>query len=302
MKLVKKTESKESIPRGPIQVWGKKVDWEKRVKAVCKPCWELKYCPYGPLIEDMPIQEKNDDKSCRIFGHDCPVFYVAEPFTETKDLRNISRSIPRNVQFRVLKRDNQICRECGNSVREEEIEFDHIIPWSKGGCSDEHNVKLLCKKCNRVKGDRFEEKYLIGSLADHLREPVPFSFIKMIFQITEIVWESFDWTSKEISREEIKKFFGRKKEIDEDALTAGMFKDIRQFFLGEKPSELSSEEFEALRYRWGFIDKQFHSILQTAEKLSISAEKLYLNDLHFISRLGFYIRIKDSDKEKWLKH
>ena len=31
---------------------------------VCKPCWELKYCPYGPLVEffpfilpDMPISE-----------------------------------------------------------------------------------------------------------------------------------------------------------------------------------------------------------------------------------------------------
>ena len=22
---------------------------------VCKPCWELKYCPYGPLVEDFPL-------------------------------------------------------------------------------------------------------------------------------------------------------------------------------------------------------------------------------------------------------
>jgi hypothetical protein len=30
-------------------------EWEKRTKHVCKPCWELKYCPYGPLIEDFPL-------------------------------------------------------------------------------------------------------------------------------------------------------------------------------------------------------------------------------------------------------
>ena len=114
---------------GSIQEWGKKIGWDKRIKSVCKPCWELKYCPYGPLVENFPLEADRNPKSCRIFGHDCPVFYVAEPLTETKQLRNISRSIPRNVQFRVLKRDNQICSICGKSVLDEDIEFDHIIPW-----------------------------------------------------------------------------------------------------------------------------------------------------------------------------
>ena len=25
-----------------------------RLNNICKPCWELKYCPYGPLVEDFP--------------------------------------------------------------------------------------------------------------------------------------------------------------------------------------------------------------------------------------------------------
>src|SRR5947208_7931432 len=29
--------------------------WRQRTKDVCKPCWELKYCPYGPLVEDFPF-------------------------------------------------------------------------------------------------------------------------------------------------------------------------------------------------------------------------------------------------------
>ena len=24
-------------------------------KQVCEPCWELKFCPYGPLVEDFPL-------------------------------------------------------------------------------------------------------------------------------------------------------------------------------------------------------------------------------------------------------
>ena len=34
------------------QVWA---DWRERTRRVCKPCWELKYCPYGPLVEQSPL-------------------------------------------------------------------------------------------------------------------------------------------------------------------------------------------------------------------------------------------------------
>jgi hypothetical protein len=27
----------------------------ERTKNVCKPCWELRYCPYGPLVEAFPL-------------------------------------------------------------------------------------------------------------------------------------------------------------------------------------------------------------------------------------------------------
>lgn len=30
-------------------------DWKERTTRVCKPCWELKYCPYGPLVEQSPL-------------------------------------------------------------------------------------------------------------------------------------------------------------------------------------------------------------------------------------------------------
>jgi hypothetical protein len=30
-------------------------DWGERLRRVCKPRWELKYCPYGPLVEQSPL-------------------------------------------------------------------------------------------------------------------------------------------------------------------------------------------------------------------------------------------------------
>ena len=287
--------------KNPIQEWGDKINWSKRVKAVCKPCWEIKYCPYGPLVEDSPIKEKRDYKSCRIFGHDCPVFYFAEPMTETKELRNISRTIPRKVQFRVLKRDNQICSICGNSVKDEDIEFDHIIPWSKGGSSDEYNVKLLCIKCNRKKGNRFEKEHLVDNFYDHIRQGVPYEFVESIFALAGLIWESIDVNNEELTAEMFCKLWGRRKVKDSDEMGVEMFNDIKQFFNSESPKELKKEDYFALKFRWGFVTKKFQTLKETSTHTKISIEELYALDFMFIERLGFYIKIDESEKKKWIK-
>ncbi len=49
---------------------------------VIKPCILCGYCPYGKLIEDFPLKMKRNYRSCKVFGHECPVFYHAEPFME----------------------------------------------------------------------------------------------------------------------------------------------------------------------------------------------------------------------------
>ena len=59
------------------------------------------------------------EASCRVFGHLCPVFFVAEPLTETKDLRSHSRTISRDVMLKVVRRDGQTCQRCHERVRED---------------------------------------------------------------------------------------------------------------------------------------------------------------------------------------
>jgi len=180
---------KEDTPNNVVEK-----EWKPRTEHVCKPCWELKYCPYGPLVEQFPLHEdenakavelgwysrlvkgkgwvpcsKNDvgatpdinrvfkefgplnKHSCNVFGHICPVFFVNEPLTETEELRKVNRSISRKMFLRIVRRDNQTCQICGKNLKEEEIEIDHIIPFSEGGSTEESNLRVLCEDCNRRK-------------------------------------------------------------------------------------------------------------------------------------------------------
>ncbi len=57
--------------------------------------------------------------------------------------------IPEDVRMFVWQRDGGKCVKCGS---QELLEFDHIIPVSKGGSSTERNIQLLCEPCNRSKG------------------------------------------------------------------------------------------------------------------------------------------------------
>lgn len=94
-----------------------KIDLTQKPKALCKPCWELKYCPYGALVEEFPLpHDRSNPKGCRIFGHECPVFHVAESISETRELRRASREIPQAVKTRVLFRDNRICAGCNTPI------------------------------------------------------------------------------------------------------------------------------------------------------------------------------------------
>lgn len=61
----------------------------------------------------------------------------------------------------VYLRDGGRCRHCGCQVVRtfqqvpQQANFDHIIPWARGGRTTLENLQLLCRKCNLSKGARF---------------------------------------------------------------------------------------------------------------------------------------------------
>jgi stress response protein SCP2 len=62
-----------------------------------------------------------------------------------------SRAIPAHIKSAVWRRDGGACVECQAT---EYLEFDHEIPWSRGGATSINNLRLLCRRCNLAKGAR----------------------------------------------------------------------------------------------------------------------------------------------------
>ena len=73
-----------------------------------------------------------------------------------KELNNLAhnRVIPSWIKREVWKRDKGKCVKCGS---QENLHFDHIIPFSKGGTSiDPKNIQLLCARHNLEKRDKIQ--------------------------------------------------------------------------------------------------------------------------------------------------
>ena len=78
-------------------------------------------------------------------------WYSTSTETELKNLDH-NRLIPTSVKIEVWKRDKGRCVQCGST---DNLHFDHILPFSKGGTSlKAENIQLLCARHNLKKSDK----------------------------------------------------------------------------------------------------------------------------------------------------
>ncbi len=72
------------------------------------------------------------------------------PFATTRPESKPRReALPERIRHEVWRRDGGTCVDCGSRAR---LEFDHIIPLSRGGATTVRNLEIRCEFCNRAKG------------------------------------------------------------------------------------------------------------------------------------------------------
>lgn len=130
---------------------------ERRARLSCPP---PDVCPRGcgPTIEFVAISPSAQVARwrCSFCGRKIKSRAKGSTVQET----DRSRTIPKAVQREVWRRDEGCCSNIVNGVRcrsRMHLEYDHIIPWSKGGANTVRNIQLLCEKCNREKQDKIGE-------------------------------------------------------------------------------------------------------------------------------------------------
>lgn len=63
------------------------------------------------------------------------------------------RTFDQRTRRAAYERQQGRCPICGLTYRIDEMEADHIVPWSKGGHTTAENCQMLCRKCNNDKSN-----------------------------------------------------------------------------------------------------------------------------------------------------
>ena len=71
-------------------------------------------------------------------------------FEEVTSTTSPREMIPQETRAIVWQRDGGQCVQCG---ARDDLQYDHIIPVSKGGGNSPQNLQILCGPCNRKKSD-----------------------------------------------------------------------------------------------------------------------------------------------------
>jgi hypothetical protein len=131
----------------------------RSVHAMCLHCKKHTYSPAGTpdaatLIDEWTAFRESVDafnrtaKDADRITADIEFTAPAAPLPFEQTTRT---PIPEAVRSEVWRRDGGACVECGTK---QNLQFDHIIPVSRGGATTVTNLQLLCQGCNQKKSTR----------------------------------------------------------------------------------------------------------------------------------------------------
>lgn len=76
------------------------------------------------------------------------ILWLSRSWEAPPEPREVTRTIPAGLRFRVLRRDGYTCRYCGARAPEVPLHVDHVVPWVEVRCHEEYNLVTACEACN----------------------------------------------------------------------------------------------------------------------------------------------------------
>lgn len=90
--------------------------------------------------------------------------YSSNPTKSMMERRSrIWATTRRSVTDKILKRDANLCRYCGETAGH----IDHVIPKIQGGTDEINNLVAACQSCNSAKGGRTPEQAGMSLLPEY---------------------------------------------------------------------------------------------------------------------------------------
>jgi hypothetical protein len=125
--------------------------------SICVKCVSCNKAQWAEIVDDTDVEQVID-----LYNRftDCvkrnawlidPDSIIVE--SDAKIVRIHRQAITSEIKKEVWQRDEGKCVKCGS---QENLEYDHIIPVSKGGANTARNIQLLCEPCNRKKSANIE--------------------------------------------------------------------------------------------------------------------------------------------------
>ena len=133
------------------------IAWVQTVFPVCRKemkglDWGLLFNRYGKADYDSKALEirvkelMEDDEVTNKKG-------IYEYLLSGEERKLNLRAFTDKMKREAYERQNGICPKCNQHFEFDQMEGDHIIPWSKGGKTTAENCQMLCRRDNGIKSD-----------------------------------------------------------------------------------------------------------------------------------------------------
>ena len=115
--------------------------------------WGTLYNKYGEGAYDPAVLEER--VAALVLDDDVTAKKGIFPYLFDGDEKHLSiRAFTPAMKLKAYEQQGGICPICGNHFDFEQMEADHITPWSQGGRTLQENCQMLCRDCNRRKSAR----------------------------------------------------------------------------------------------------------------------------------------------------